>query len=112
MSVTVDGGPDQNPTHTKTIECAIDYFLSQDLDAFFLATNTPGRSAFNPAERRMVKFRKKLSGVVLPYDNFESYLNAKGETIDKELEKFFGYAWERYWLKSGPVNNRWSSSSG
>ena len=99
----VDGGPDQNPRYTKAIECAIDYFLSQDLDAFFLATNTPGRSAFNRAERRMVKFRKELSGVVLPYDNFGSYLNVKGETIDKELEKFFGYTWERYWLKSGPV---------
>ena len=35
----------------------------------------------------MVKFSKELSGVVLPHDNFESNLNAKGETNDKELEK-------------------------
>ena len=41
MIVTVDGGPDKNSRHRKTIECAIDYFLSQDLDAFFLATNAP-----------------------------------------------------------------------
>ena len=47
MIVTVDGGPDKNPGYTKTIECAIDYFLSQNLAAFFLATNAPGRSAFN-----------------------------------------------------------------
>ena len=79
----VDGGPDQNPRYTKAIECAIDYFLSQDLDAFFLATNNPGRSAFNRAERRMVKFRKELSGVVLPYDNFGSYLNAKEKRLTK-----------------------------
>ena len=93
MIVTVDGGPDENPRYTKTIECAIDYFLSQDLDAFFLATNAPGRSAFNRVERRMVKFSKELSGVVLPHDNFGSHLNAKGETIDKELEKKFRVCW-------------------
>ena len=47
MIVMVDGGPDENPRYKKTIECAIDYFLSEHLDAFFLATNVPGRSAFN-----------------------------------------------------------------
>ena len=26
MIVTVDGGPDENPRYTKTIECPIDYF--------------------------------------------------------------------------------------
>ena len=93
MIVTVDGGPDKNSRHRKTIECAIDYFLSQDLDAFFLATNAPDRSAFNPVERRMVKFSKELGGVVLPHDNLGSHLNAKGETIDKELEKFFLVCW-------------------
>ena len=93
MIVTVDGGPDKNSRHRKTVECAIDYFLSQDLDAFFLATNAPGRSAFNRVERRMVKFSKELSGVVLPHDNFGSHLNAKGETIDKELEKKIRVCW-------------------
>ena len=87
MIFTVDGGPDENPRYAKTIECAMDYFLSQDLDAFFLATNAPGKSAFNRVERRTVKFSKELSGVVLHHDNFESHLNAKGETNDKELEK-------------------------
>ena len=91
--LTVDGGPEENPRYTKAIECAIDYFLSQDLHAFFLATNTPGRSAFNPVERRMVKFSKELGGVVLPHDNLGSHLNAKEETIDKELEKDFGVCW-------------------
>ena len=95
MIVTFDGGPDENPRYTKTIDCAIDYFLSQGLDAFFLATNAPDRSAFNRVEGRMVKFSQELSGVVLPHDNFGSHLNAKGETIDKELEKRnFGYAGE------------------
>ena len=87
MIVTVDGGPDENPKYTKTVECAIDYFLSQDVDAFFLATNAPGRSAFNRVERRMVKFSQELNGVVLPHDSFGSHLNAAGENIDRELEK-------------------------
>ena len=95
MIATVDGGPDENRRYTKTIECAIEYFLSQDLDSFFLPTNTPSRSAFNRVERRMVKFSKELSDAVLPQDNFGSHLNAKGETIDKELQKkYFGYAEE------------------
>ena len=93
MIVTVGGGPDENPWYTKTIECTNDYLLSQDLDAFFLATNAPGKSAFNRVERRLVKFSKELSGVVLPHDNFGSHLNAKGETIDKELEKKFLVCW-------------------
>ena len=101
MIVTVDGGPEENPRYTKTTECAIDYFLSQDLDAFFLATNAPGRSASNRVERLMVKFSKELSGVVLPHDNFGSHLNAKGETIDKELEKKMLGMLGRYWLKFG-----------
>ena len=93
MIVTVDGGPDENPRYTKTIECAIDYFLIQDLDVFFLATNGPGRSAFNRVECRMVKFSKELSDVVLPQDNFGSHLNAKEETIDNELQIIFRICW-------------------
>ena len=77
MIITVDRGPDKNPRYTKTIECVIDYFLSQDLDAFFVATNTPGRSAFNRVECRMVRFSQELSGVVLLHDNFGSHVNAK-----------------------------------
>ena len=45
--ITVDGGPDENPRYEKTINCAIDLFRSYNLDALFLATNAPGRSAFN-----------------------------------------------------------------
>ena len=45
MIVTVDGGPDENPRYEKTINCSIKDFVEHDLDAFFLATNAPGRSA-------------------------------------------------------------------
>ena len=33
MIVTVDGGPDENPRYTNTINCAIDYFNEHDPDA-------------------------------------------------------------------------------
>ena len=35
MIVSVDGGPDENPRYQNTIACAIDYFHTYDLDAFF-----------------------------------------------------------------------------
>ena len=87
MVVTVDGSPDENPRYAKTIECAINYFTTQDLDAFFLAMNAPGRSALNRIECRMVKFSQELSGIVLPHDKLGSQLNSKEERIDPELEK-------------------------
>ena len=60
MIVTVDGGPDENPRYKKTIDCAIDYFNSFDLDALFIVTNAPGRSAFNRCERRMPPLSKEV----------------------------------------------------
>ena len=76
MIVTVDGGPDENPRYKKTIDSAIDYFNSFDLDALFIATNAPGRSAFNRCERRMPPLSK----------HFGTHLNDRGDTIDEELE--------------------------
>ena len=93
MIVTVDGGPDENPRYGKTINCSIKYFVENGLDAFFLATNAPGRSAFNRVERRIVKLSKELNGVILEHDKFASHLDAKGATVDKDLElKNFEYA--------------------
>ena len=93
MIVTVDGGPDENPRYEKTINCSIKYFVENGLDAFFLATNYPGRSAFNLVERRMVKLSEELSAVFLEHDKFWSHLDAKGVTVDKDLElKNFEYA--------------------
>ena len=91
MIVTVDGGPDENPRYKKTMVCAIDYFNSFDLDALFIATNAPGRSAFNQCERRIPpppppELSKQVADVVLQIEHFGSHLNEKGETIDKYLE--------------------------
>ena len=53
MMLTVDGGPDENPRYEKVIKVTIHHFKYYDFDAFFVATNAPGRSAFNRVERRM-----------------------------------------------------------
>lgn len=85
--VTVDGGPDENPRYQKVINVAIDHFIKFNLDAFFIATNAPGRSAFNRVERRMSPFSKELAGLILPHKHFGTHLDSSGRTIDVELEK-------------------------
>ena len=50
------------------------------------ATNAPGLSAYNKAERRRYHLRKAMMDVVLPYDIYGSHF-ANGKTVDQELEK-------------------------
>ena len=50
MIVTVDGDPDENPRYSNTINCAIEYVCEHNSDAYFIATNAPRRSAFNPIQ--------------------------------------------------------------
>lgn len=85
--ITVDGGPDENPRFAKCIDVAIHHFLNHDLDAFFVATYAPRRSAFNPVERRMAPLSRELSGLILPHNKYGSHLNSQGKTIDDELER-------------------------
>ena len=101
MIVRVDGGPDENPRNSNTINCAIEYFCGHNLDAYFVATNGLGRSAFNRVERRMSNLSKELSGVILPHDHFGNHLDHNNNTIDEELElQNFEYAGER-WRRGG-----------
>ena len=65
----------------------MELFCSGDLDALFLVTNAPGKSAFNRVERRMAQLSHELAGVVLPQETFGTHLNSKGETIDLEHEQ-------------------------
>ena len=111
MIITVDGGPDENPRYQKTIKCAIDYFNTFDLDGIFIATNAPGRSAFNRCERRMAPLSRELSGVILEHDRFGTHLDNKGNTIDNDLElKNFEHAdtvlaeiWSKLVIDEHPV---------
>ncbi|ESO12940.1 hypothetical protein HELRODRAFT_159530 [Helobdella robusta] len=82
----VDGGPDKNPRYPHTIQSAIRQFKKYNLDAIFIATNAPGRSAFNQVERRMAPLSRELSGVILPHDFYGSHLDINGKTIDEKLE--------------------------
>ena len=86
MIVTVDGGPDENPRYEITISCAVDYFNTYDLDAFFLVTNIPGHSAFNRVERRMAARSKELGGVSPEHKHFGVHLDDKGNANDPQLE--------------------------
>ncbi|KAG5889612.1 hypothetical protein JTB14_024033 [Gonioctena quinquepunctata] len=70
--ITVDGGPDKNPRYQK---------------ALFLATNAPGRSAYDRVERRMAPLSRELAGLILPHDHFGSHLDDRGVTINEHLER-------------------------
>lgn len=90
---TVDGGPDENPRYQKVIADAIHQFFTHNLDALFVATNAPGRSAYNQVERKMVPLSRELSGLKLSHYHFGSHLDPAGKTIDAGLEqKNFGFA--------------------
>ena len=57
-----------------------------------MATNSPGHSAFNRIECRIIKLSKELSGFILKHDKFGNQLDAKSVAIDKNLElKNFEY---------------------
>ena len=45
ITVIVDGGPGENLRYTNTVNCVTDFFNEHNLDAYFVATNTPGLSA-------------------------------------------------------------------
>ena len=68
------------------MNCSILNFVDNSLDAFFLAANAPGNSAFNCVESRMVKLSKELSGVILKH-KFGTRLDAKNLIVDKDLDK-------------------------
>lgn len=50
MIVTADGGPEKSLRYSNTINCTTGNFADPDLDAFFVATNAPGRKTFNRVE--------------------------------------------------------------
>lgn len=66
---------------------AIEHFRTHNLDALFIATNAPGRSAYNRVERRMAPLSRELCGVILKHDTFGTHLDAQGKTFDNTLEK-------------------------
>jgi len=83
----------EKPRYDKVICVAIHHFLENDLDAVILATNGPGRSAFNRVERRMAPLSRELAGLILPHEHYGSHLDGDGKTVDEQLERCnFGFA--------------------
>lgn len=73
----------QTKTHViKTLSMLECTTKKHNLDAPFIAQNTPGRSAFNRVERRMAPLSKELAGVILPHDHFGSHFDSQNRTID------------------------------
>lgn len=80
-----------------------------------MATNAPGRSAFNRVERRMAPLSKQLTGVVLPHDTYGTHLDARGKTSDSELElknfqaagEALAHLWSELIIDSYPVTSRY-----
>jgi len=115
LIVTVDGGADENPRYTKVITWAVHHFKEMDLDALFVATNAPGRSAFNRVERRMAPLSHELSGLVLPHDYFGTHLDNSGKTVDEVLEaqnfekagQVLGEVWSAMKIDGYPVEARY-----
>jgi hypothetical protein len=82
-----DGGPDENPRFLKNIHHYCNFFTSNPtIDYISVRVYAPGQSAFNPVERSMAPFSKKLAGVVLPYFKEKSHLSKDKKTVqDMEL---------------------------
>lgn len=101
LIISTDGGPDENPRYEKVIQFAILHFEKYDLDAIFIVTNAPGRSAYNPVERRLAPLSHATSGVILEAERYGSHLNEQGKTIDVDLEldnfKFAGEKLSEIW---------------
>ena len=79
----------------KTISVAINNFKIMNLDALFVCTNAPKRSAFNHVEGRIGSFKQRTGRAYSPHDHYGTHLDEQGRTIDAELEKSnFRYAGE------------------
>jgi len=70
--ITVDGGPDENLRYDKVICVAIHHFLENDLNVLLIATNAPGRSAFNCVERCMAPLSRELAGLLYHMSTVEA----------------------------------------
>ena len=64
----------------------MEYFCEHNFDAYFVATNVPGRSVFICSAKRMSNLSKELSNVILSDDHFGTHSDHNNKTINKELE--------------------------
>ena len=60
--------------------------MEHDLDFIYCVCNAAGLSTYHFIERRMAPLSAALAAVIFSHDNFESHLDASGNTADAELE--------------------------
>ncbi|CAG8786717.1 19796_t:CDS:2 [Gigaspora margarita] len=87
LVLLVDGGSDENPRHLKNIKKYCKLFIELNLDYYTIRTHAPGQSAYNFVEHSMSTLLGKLAGIVLPIDNFGSYLSSNGVINNINLTK-------------------------
>lgn len=70
------------------ISHVIQHFKKFDLDAIFVVTNAPGRSAYNRLERKMSPLivSSTLVGLLI-HDAYGTHLNSNGKSINEDLER-------------------------
>jgi hypothetical protein len=79
--IIADGGPDKNPRHFKNVIQYGRLFQKLKIDYLLVRVHAPGDSKFNPVERAMSSFSKKLVGVVLPWNQFGNHLAPDRKTV-------------------------------
>ena len=84
---SVDGGPDETPKNTLTLDSWLSVFLDFGLHLLVVFTHAPGSNAYNPVEKCMALLSKDTSGVILPFDTYGSHLNSSNVTVDENLER-------------------------
>ena len=89
LVVASDGGSNENPRFSKTLQVSAARFVAWDLDVYLSGTHAPHYSAYNRVERRMALLSRELAELVLPHDHFGTHLNASGKTDDHDLEREF-----------------------
>jgi hypothetical protein len=101
--VMTDGGPDENPRHLKNVtHYSLLMRSNSDVDYLSVRSYAPGQSAYNPVERAMAPYSKKLAGVVIPWFEENSHLSGdKSKVVDSDLArhnfKHAGDILKRYW---------------
>ena len=84
LILTRDGH--DGPRFPSTRDTLATVFKEHNLDFIFCVCNAAGLFAFHFIERRMAPLSLALAGVVLPHDNYDTHLDARGITIDPDLE--------------------------
>ncbi|CAG8843023.1 43559_t:CDS:1, partial [Gigaspora margarita] len=77
--------PDKNSKHFKNMLKYCNLFCVLDLDYLTVRMHAPDQSAYNPIEHGMAFFSEKLASIILPVDEYGSYLDTQGNVKNKEL---------------------------